>query len=150
MHKGGCLCGTVRYQTKGNPNYVGLCHCRYCQLRTGSALGISVYFDKDLMSITEGEVLLKAHKFQTESGGDFEIRFCSNCGTSLFWHLTARRGLVGVGGGTFDPPTFWYKVEREVFCRSRADFVKASVTNNYETAPTYHPVKEEVTALKGC
>ncbi len=35
-HRGGCLCGKVRYMTKEKPKIVGVCHCRYCQLRSGS------------------------------------------------------------------------------------------------------------------
>ena len=41
-HKGGCFCGAVRYETVGKPVRVSLCHCRYCQLRTGTAL-VSVF-----------------------------------------------------------------------------------------------------------
>lgn len=148
-HEGGCLCGGVRYKTEGNPEYVGLCHCRYCQLRTGSAMGISVYFENNLVSINTGETSIKPHEFQTESGGNFVIQFCSNCGTSLFWRLTARPGLVGVGGGTFDPPTFWYEVEREVFCRSKADFIHTDIKDKFVSAPTYQPIKDEAIHLKG-
>ena len=43
-HSGGCACGKVRYHSIGQPVKTGLCHCRYCQLRTGTAFGISVYF----------------------------------------------------------------------------------------------------------
>ena len=39
-HQGGCLCGKVRYETDGSPERSGVCHCRYCQLRTGSSFGI--------------------------------------------------------------------------------------------------------------
>ena len=45
-HSGGCACGKVRYHSIGKPVRTGLCHCRYCQLRTGTAFGISVYFKK--------------------------------------------------------------------------------------------------------
>ena len=44
IHEGGCCCGAVRYQTTRKPKRVGVCHCRYCQARTGSAFGVSVYF----------------------------------------------------------------------------------------------------------
>ena len=40
IHQGGCLCGKVRYETDGSPERSGVCHCRYCQLRTGSSFGI--------------------------------------------------------------------------------------------------------------
>ena len=66
-HQGGCLCGTVRYKTEGDPKYVGICHCRYCQLRTGSAFGISVYFDSGQVNVLQGNTSLKSFKYPTES-----------------------------------------------------------------------------------
>jgi hypothetical protein len=56
---------------------------------------------------------------------------------------------VGVGGGTFDPPTFWYEVEREVFCRSKADFIHTDIKDKFVSAPTYQPIKDEAVHLKG-
>jgi len=51
IHEGGCLCGTHRYRVKGDPMRVLVCHCRFCQRRTGAACGIGVlvdlYFDDE-------------------------------------------------------------------------------------------------------
>ena len=55
-HEGGCLCGQVRYRTFGMPERAGVCHCRYCQTRTGSAFGISVYFEESQVTILRGEL----------------------------------------------------------------------------------------------
>jgi len=65
-HSGGCACGKVRYHTIGQPVKTGLCHCRYCQLRTGTAFGISVYFKKENLKIESGD--LKKYTFTTENG----------------------------------------------------------------------------------
>ena len=66
IHEGGCSCGTVRYQTIGQPARTGVCHCRYCQTRTGPAFGISVYFLK--------KTLLKILKANTIEPARFIIR----------------------------------------------------------------------------
>ena len=34
--RGGCLCGKVRFQLAGDPFDAGWCHCRNCQLASGS------------------------------------------------------------------------------------------------------------------
>ena len=55
-HSGGCACGKVRFHSIGKPVRTGLCHCRYCQLRTGTAFGISVYFKKENLIIESGNL----------------------------------------------------------------------------------------------
>ena len=149
VRTGGCLCGKSRYQTKGDSPRAIMCHCRYCQLRTGSALGVSVYFDSDFVSIIKGENLLNSYKFPTESGNRLSLRFCQICGTAVFWNAEIFNELTGVAGGTFDPPTFWYDVEREVFCRSKAGFINVDVEDKNDAAPYHTPVNNEDLRLNG-
>ena len=73
-HEGGCSCGAVRYRTKGYPERAGVCHCRYCQTRTGSAFGISVYFKDGNIELTQG--ILNKYEFKSESGRAFVQHFC--------------------------------------------------------------------------
>ena len=147
FHEGGCLCGAVRFRTQGQPAKSVLCHCRYCQARTGSAFGISLYFKTDQLEILSGQT--KSYLFQTESGRSFTTRFCPECGTSLFWNTAAGADLTGVAGGSFDPPTFWYDVKREVFTRTAAPFVHTDIAETSETSSSYAPVQADHSALNG-
>lgn len=149
LHEGGCLCGGVRYRTTGDPKRVGVCHCRYCQLRTGSALGISVYFDAENVEVLQGT--LKSYSYPTESGYRFEVQFCENCGSTVLWSgtLDVLAGMTGVGGGTFDPPTFWYEVERELFCRSKAPFLETTLDEKHDTSLFYRSDDPDDTRLMG-
>ncbi len=146
-HSGGCACGKVRYHSIGQPVKTGLCHCRYCQLRTGSAFGISVYFNKDNLKIESGD--LKKYSFTTENGNTFETNFCTNCGTSLFWTLSHMEDLIGAAGGTYDPTSFWFDIQREIFKRTKADFVSINCPENHETSPTYKPKTKDEIRLDG-
>ena len=39
--KGGqCVCGKVTYTVVGEPARITICHCKWCQRRTGSAFGV--------------------------------------------------------------------------------------------------------------
>ncbi|MAM61554.1 GFA family protein [Maritimibacter sp. UBA3975] len=133
IHEGGCQCGGVRYRTTGQPHRTGVCHCRFCQTRTGSAFGVSVYFDADQVEILSGD--LKDYSFTTDGGRRFTTRFCKTCGTSVFWTLELFDDAIAVAGGTFDPPTFWFDVGREIFTRSKAPFVHLDVAESDETTP---------------
>ena len=117
VHEGGCVCGVVRYRTTRAPKRVSACACRWCQRRTGSALGISVYFDKPAVVFTQGT--LKRYRLVSDAGRWIESKFCENCGTTVGWTLELFPDYHGIAGGTFDAPTFWYDIERFVFARSK-------------------------------
>ena len=162
-HKGGCLCGAVRYETVGNPVRVSLCHCRYCQLRTGTAFGIGVYFNSEQVTFNEGTT--DTYSYETESGNTTELSRCAKCGTTVSWtissstqsHMVAAvnyygdglSSLLGIAGATFNPPTFWYDVEREVFTRSQAEFCQILVPESFDESPIYKPVRRDGSRLKG-
>ena len=146
-NQGGCACGKVRYKTIGKEEFASVCHCRYCQLRTGSAFGISVYFKSDEVEILSG--CLKKFEYTTESGNSVTTQFCVECGTSVFWNANIFKGMTGIGGGTFDPPTFWYKIKREVFCRSKAYFSKNEINTKFETSPTFTKMKDDPPRKRG-
>ena len=141
-HQGGCMCGSFRYATNGYPAVAAICHCRYCQLRTGSAFGTFVYFLENNFDLISGS--LKKFNFISESGKKWETNFCSQCGTTVTFRLEVRPGMIGVSGGTFDPPPFWYNLSGEVFTRSKAHFlstIEASVSHS--TYEYYNPIKDD-------
>ena len=43
--------------------------------------------------------------------------------------------MIGISGDTFDPPTFWYNIENEVFCMSKVDFVENKIENKCDALP---------------
>jgi hypothetical protein len=147
IHEGGCQCGAVRFRTTGQPARTAVCHCRYCQTRTGSAFGVSVYFPSTAVEVLGGS--LKPYRFETESGRGFTTRFCPACGTTVFWNLSMFPEETAVAGGTFDPPSFWYDLKREIFTRSKAPFVQLCLEDSFETTASYAPVRNDPQALRG-
>ena len=143
QHEGGCACGKVRYQTTGQPEVHAVCHCRYCQLRTGSAFGVGAYFPNDKVSLLSGD--LSHHRYQTQSGNNVTTSFCSACGTTTHWQIGSEflYGKTAIAVGTFDPPSFWFDINREIFLRTKAPFVEIDAENKFETSGTYKPVKED-------
>jgi hypothetical protein len=69
---GGCLCGQVRYELRGEPTRVGLCHCADCRKASGSMFVTFAHWPRDAFSMT-GE-------FATYDGRSF----CPTCGSRLF------------------------------------------------------------------
>jgi hypothetical protein len=69
---GGCLCGAVRYEVRGEPFKSGLCHCTDCRKVTGTSFLAYADWKADQFSY-EGEV-------ETHEGRSF----CPTCGSRLF------------------------------------------------------------------
>ena len=132
-HSGGCLCGEVRFEVEGKPSFVGVCHCKDCQLRTGSLFGVGVFLAEEKILVLSGN--LEDYSYETASGNTIRLERCTNCGTSIFWKSSSISGITGTAGGTYDPPTFWYDITREIYTRSKADFCIIDAPETYVDTP---------------
>jgi hypothetical protein len=122
VHQGGCVCGENRYRVHGKPKRISACSCTWCQKRTGSALGVSVYFLKKDVDLDLEP--LGRYRLTNDAGRWIEQVFCRNCGTALAWTLEFLPEFRGIAGGTFDPPAFWFNPpQRLVFARSKPDWL---------------------------
>ena len=147
LHQGGCLCGAVRFETTGIPDQAQVCHCRACQLRTGSAFGIGVYFLKEKFSLLSGK--LDTYKYFAQCGCKIAIDRCTDCGTPLIWRTNQRQEIIGTAGGSYDPPTFWFELSTENFIRSKAKFCMIDSPLQNNTSPTYNPQIHHENRLDG-
>jgi hypothetical protein len=84
---GGCICGAVRFEVRGEPTVIGVCHCLECRKATG---GVAMpYADWPAEAFTStGET----RAFVGRS-------FCPVCGSRLF-HLSPVK--VEIMLGAFD------------------------------------------------
>src|SRR5688572_18349216 len=106
---GGCVCGAVRFRATGEPLRVTICHCRWCQRRTGTAFGTEVVFNGDQIEITGTEPARYRH-LSDESGRWLDIEFCRRCGSNLGFTLEAAPGLRTLPAGAFDDPA-WIRAD---------------------------------------
>ncbi|MGI9372550.1 MAG: GFA family protein [Hyphomicrobiales bacterium] len=121
---GGCVCGKVRFETKTEPMRVTICHCTWCQRRTGSAFGTEVVYrdgDFDIIGDTLG-----AHKHNSDETGRWLIsHFCTACGSNLGLELESAPGIRTLPAGTFDDASFLTKDAYQfvhVYTRSKQDW----------------------------
>ena len=92
--QGGCLCGAVRFEGRGAPTGVIVCHCSLCARWSGSP-AITVEFEQGIAF--EGDVSW----FRSSEWG--ERGFCPACGSTLFFRLF-EGDYINVGAGFFDDP----------------------------------------------
>jgi len=95
-----CACGDASITVGSDPEIHAVCHCTNCKRRTGSAFGISAYFPKASVTAKRGDTTVYAFHHAAK-GHDQQRHFCSRCGTTLFWYISALPGLIGIAGGCF-------------------------------------------------
>jgi hypothetical protein len=97
-----CACGQASITVNAPPVLHGICHCTNCKRRTGSAFGISAYFERDAVVNTRGQTNVYAFH-HAELKHDQARHFCSSCGTTLFWFVSNMPTRIGIAGGCFEP-----------------------------------------------
>lgn len=99
-----CHCGDLVVQVTGEPEVVVMCHCEYCQRRTGSSYNLGAWFRQERLHVT-GES--RTYRRTGDAGHVVDFAFCPNCGTNLFWTAPGMRpGLMAVAVGCFVDPNF--------------------------------------------
>jgi hypothetical protein len=99
---GGCLCGAVRYEIIGDLRGIVNCHCSKCRRFHGS-LGAytSIKYENLILVEQRG---LKWFKSVTDETPNVHRGFCSECGSSLFWH-PRDQNYIAVAAGSLDDTT---------------------------------------------
>ena len=95
-----CACGQVSITVNAAATMHGICHCTNCKRRTGSAFGISAYFDKSAVAGVRGQTKVYAFHHAAQKH-DQERHFCVTCGTTLFWYVSTLPEKIGIAGGCF-------------------------------------------------
>ncbi|MEM7544903.1 MAG: GFA family protein [Pseudomonadota bacterium] len=94
---GKCLCGAVSYTISKDQREVGACHCSSCQAWSGGVfIGIQAGKDEAVLTGEENLTIFKSSEWA-------ERAFCSKCGSSLFYRVTAPGPMQGdfhFGAGT--------------------------------------------------
>lgn len=98
--EGGCLCGALRYEVRGEPLAVSVCHCPDCQGQSGSAFGMSMVVPRDAFRWLSGEP--RTWSTVARSGASKDCLFCRRCGTRVLNQLGSMPDTVNVKPGTLD------------------------------------------------
>lgn len=133
---GGCVCGKVRYSIIGNPLRVTICHCTWCQRRTGAAFGIEMLLQKNQVTFHSNSVSIYRHT-SDESGRWLDQYFCNTCGSNIGLTLEAVPSIRSISVGSLDNqdwPISTGCTSRHVFVRTARDWsVIPDDVEQYET-----------------
>jgi hypothetical protein len=87
-----CACGRVEITVKGEPGHVYVCHCDFCQRRSGNVFIASASFaDTQVVSITGETCCYNGLEIDGVGAvgipGGINFRFCAVCGSSVYFDM---------------------------------------------------------------
>ncbi len=111
---GHCLCGAVRFRTRGQLREVIACHCSQCRRQTGlfyAATNVSL----DRLDVEGMESVSWYRASDAARRG-----FCRTCGSALFWQADGA-DYMSIMAGAFDQPS-GLTIGYHIFCADKGDF----------------------------
>jgi hypothetical protein len=113
-HTGACLCGSVRFRTRGPLRGVVFCHCGQCRRQSGHFVAATSVSDERIVIEGGDAISWFAASPKAKRG------FCSRCGSLLFWKH-ADLDSISVMAGAFDRPTGLI-AECHIFVADKGDY----------------------------
>ena len=99
--KGGCLCGAVVYEARGEPAITGHCYCVDCRKTSGTGHCTHVAMRADSMRLTGA---MSSYRRPADSGNIIERYFCPTCGSPIYSTNAGMPGLVFLRASSLDDP----------------------------------------------
>ena len=96
---GGCLCGAVRYESRGEPFAQLICHCGACQRASGTG-GVPIMAVPKIGFRVTGET--KGFAVEGGSGKPAIRHFCPRCGSLLFGMPEVAPQMITIYVGSLD------------------------------------------------
>jgi len=96
IHKGGCLCGQLRFEAKGAPSRVALCHCEMCRKHTGAPFVALAVYPTNSVTIIGGT-------YGYRSSERIDRRGCSQCKAPIYI-VSEESDEVEIYTGAMDDP----------------------------------------------
>lgn len=97
---GGCACRAIRFEVTEPLLGAGICHCRRCQRRSGTAAAVNAQPRPGSVRIVEG----REHLRSWSPGDGMDKLFCERCGGHLFSRAPGADPdeFAGIRMGAFD------------------------------------------------
>src|SRR5689334_11016097 len=118
-YTGGCLCGALRYEIRGDPLFAGYCCCADCRKASGSGF-------MPFMGFSSAAVRFQGQTRQFRStsfgGGESVRNFCAHCGSLVFGGEAGKDKSHTIYAGSLDDPSA-FSPAVAIFARNRPAWV---------------------------
>jgi hypothetical protein len=132
-YTGGCLCGALRYEARGEPLSAGHCYCADCRKASGSGFIPFMGFARNAVQFNGPSRIFTS---KAANGGDAVRNFCLVCGSLVFGGEIGKSDTFTIYAGSLDDPSS-FRPTIAIFTRNRP--VWAIIPPNltiFETMPS--------------
>ncbi|HEY0115142.1 MAG TPA: GFA family protein [Allosphingosinicella sp.] len=127
--EGGCRCGELRFRVTEPPMLSFACHCRGCQLMSGSAFSLTLTVPAQGFALLQGEPVIGGLH-----GPDAHHHHCDRCKSWVFTRAEGLDFMVNVRATLLDEPR-WFRPFVEVWTSEGLPWAKTGAAESYETSP---------------
>jgi hypothetical protein len=117
-YKGGCLCGAVRYEAEGEPEFAGHCYCADCRKASGSGFIPFMGFPSSAVRFS-GQTRQFISK--AANGRDAVRNSCPVCGGLVFGGEVGKACSHTIYAGSLDDPSS-FRPRIAIFTRNRPEW----------------------------
>jgi hypothetical protein len=115
---GSCLCGSVKYEVRGDLQRFYHCHCSRCRKSSGTGHASNLIMTNATLVFTHGESLLK--QFKVPDALRFSRQFCTECGSPVARFVPELSAVVVPAGSSDD--TIPIKPQARIYWDSRTEW----------------------------
>jgi hypothetical protein len=115
---GGCLCGSLRYEARGDALYAGHCYCADCRKASGSGFVPYLGYARDAVTLTGTS---RAFAVPAANGNQAVRNFCPACGSLVFGGPRDSATQFTLYAGSLDDPAQFVPTAA-IFTRGRPDW----------------------------
>lgn len=133
---GGCRCGALRFRLTGAPLMEAACHCRGCQLMTGSAFSTTITVPACGFEVTFGTSVVGGIH-----GPEVTHHHCDHCKSWVFTTPPEQFGFVNVRATLLDDPA-WFAPWMETQTAEKLDWALTGATRSFERFPELPDYKQ--------
>uniref|UniRef100_B0T247 Glutathione-dependent formaldehyde-activating GFA n=1 Tax=Caulobacter sp. (strain K31) TaxID=366602 RepID=B0T247_CAUSK len=118
LYTGGCLCGALRYEARGEPLFMGHCYCADCRKASGSGFIPFMAFSADGLTFSAPT---RTFVCTSARGGDAVRNSCPVCASLVFGGPVGETDSHTIYAGSLDDPSA-FRPTVAIFTKGRPDW----------------------------
>ncbi len=118
LYTGGCLCGALRYEPRGEPLFMGHCYCADCRKASGSGFIPFMAFAADVLTFSAPT---RTFVCTSARGSDAVRNSCPTCASLVFGGPVGETDSHTIYAGSLDDPSGFHPTVA-IFAKGRPDW----------------------------